>query len=181
MTSNEYKEYYRKQLAAGVEFQDHVCEVLYGIGLPIVGYQSKKNQYKVGENITGIEIKFDDIYARTRNLWIEVAEKSNPENKKYVPSGIYRDDNSWLYVIGNYAEMFIFSHTMLRGVRGKYDERENDTKTSCGFLMPRNDAISYAAKVIPPVDEPRKGITSRDGYVFDMQLRKLVPWGEAKQ
>jgi hypothetical protein len=142
--------YYREKLEQGKEYQDFVSDVLYKIGLPLFSYNSKKYQVEHGENKLGIEIKFDDRYAETGNIWIEIAEKSNPSNAAYVLSGIYRTDNTWLYVIGNRTKIFVFAKTILKLLHktGRYAERENNLKTSKGFLLNNADADKYAAKVI---------------------------------
>lgn len=145
-----YSEYYNKSLADGQEYQDFVAEQLYKIGLPLFNYASKKYQFKYGENKLGVEIKYDKIHKATGRVWIEVSEKSNPRNKEYVKSGIYRNDNTWLYVIGDYSVIYIFSKKLLRQLAesSKYKIRENSTKTSEGFLLPLADVIKYTAKII---------------------------------
>ena len=103
-TKEDYTTYYNKQLEKALEFQDFVADKLYNIGISLNCYSSRKYQYEKGESRSGIEIKFDDQRKKTGNLYIEYAEKSNPNNKNYVPSGIERKDNTWLYVIGDYDE-----------------------------------------------------------------------------
>ena len=105
-------DYYKKMLKKGLEYQDFVIEFLYHQGLPLITYSSEKYQIEKGENKLGVEIKFDDKFKETGNLFIEVEERRN-ENKKYVNSGIFRDDNTWLYVIGNYEWAFIFFKNQL--------------------------------------------------------------------
>ena len=91
----------------------------------------------------------DKKIEETENLYIEIAEKSKPEIEKYSMSGIYRNDNTWLYVQGNREIFFIFSKRLLKQLfeAGKYKEIEIGMKTSKGFLMPRNDAEKYSAKI----------------------------------
>lgn len=145
-----YKDYYKDQLACALEFQDFVAEQLYAIGLPLVNYASKKYQIERGENKQGVEIKHDKKFRSTGNFWIEISEKSHPSRKDYFTSGIHRSDNTWLYVIGDYEEIFIFSKEFLKRLHasGRYRTIENGTKTSMGFLLPRSDAEKYAAKII---------------------------------
>jgi hypothetical protein len=146
----QYKDYYREQLASGLEYQDFVAEQLYSVGLPLFNYASKKYQVERGENKLGVEIKHDKKLRTTGNLWIEINEKSDPCKKAYVVSGINRSDNTWLYIIGDYQEIFIFSKKLLKQLISakKYKTLENGTKTSIGFLLPRCDAEKYAAKII---------------------------------
>lgn len=148
--ATNYNQYYNQQLTDGLEYQDFVAEQLYSIGLPLFNFSSKKYQIEHGENKLGIEIKNDRQFRKTGNFWIEISEKSNPSKAQYYPSGIYRCDNTWLYIIGDYNEIFIFSKALLRQLynTGKYKTLENNTKTSQGFLLNRLDAERNAAKVI---------------------------------
>ena len=140
--------YYKEKLEQGLEYQDFVSEVLYKIGLPLFSYNSKKYQIEYGENKLGIEIKFDNKFSETGNVYIEIAEKSNPDNPCFVISGIYRNDNTWLYVIGDRKKVFVFPKVILKLLHksGRYRAVEN--ATSKGFLLPTGDADKYAAKII---------------------------------
>lgn len=134
---------YRKNLIAGLHYQDLVVERLYEIGIPIISYSSKEFQNIHGENRAGIEIKFDRKFRETGNLYFEIAEKSRPENKDYIPSGIYRMDNSWLYVIGDETEFFIFSKKQLKLLHQSKKYLPKQTPTSMGFIMPVEDARKF--------------------------------------
>ena len=123
---------YSPNLEAARQYQDFIASSLLPRGIIIQNIQSKNGQL-FGENLLGLEIKFDREFERTRNLYIETAEKSHPDNPKFVPSGIYRNDNSWLYGIGNYQEFFIFtkklfahdSHVLVDGIEHWHaDEQE---------------------------------------------------------
>ena len=103
----------------------------------------------VGENKCGFEIKFDDKTKETGNVYIEVSEKSNPANPEYIASGIYRNDNTWLYIIGNYEKIFIFPKSYLRMLHSKGKFKEVQTPTSKGFLIPAKQAEElYSIKTI---------------------------------
>lgn len=143
-----YNNYYKEQLKEGQEYQDFVGDILYSHGIPIISYGSKKYQIERGENKIGIEIKYDKKFKDTGNLYIELKEKSNPKNENYINSGINRDDNTWLYVIGDYKTIFVFGKKMLYYLSKKYKEIENNTKTSKGFLLPIADAKNYCEKLI---------------------------------
>jgi hypothetical protein len=139
---------YRKCLEKGLEYQDFVCELLISeLGIPVTMYASKKWQIQ-GENRQGLEIKFDDRYETTGNIYIEVAEKADANNLNYVRSGIYRDDNTWLFCIGNYSELYIFGkkHLVLMHQRGNF--KEVKTPTSIGFLLDKESAEKYCLKHI---------------------------------
>lgn len=107
---------YREKLQKGLEYQDFVVGQLCKYGIFIGLYSSRKFQNKVGESASGIEIKFDDKMKETGNVYIEVAEKSNENNENFIESGIFRKDNTWLYLIGDYDEAFMFSKRQLQKV-----------------------------------------------------------------
>jgi hypothetical protein len=107
--------------------------------------RSKKFQYSTGENLQGIEIKFDDKMNTTGNVYIETMEKSDPNNLKYIESGIFRNDQSWLYLIGNYSVIYIFSKKHLQLMHDSNKYRKVTTATSIGFLVPILDAEKYCA------------------------------------
>ena len=142
-------EYYKEKLEQGLEYQDFVSELLLKeIGLAVTTYASQVYQKRKGENLQGVEIKFDDKYKDTGNIYIETAEKSNPDNPNYVSSGIYRNDNTWLYVIGNYQKMFIYSKKFLVLLHKSKRYREVETPTSRGMLLDSETAEKYCIRII---------------------------------
>jgi hypothetical protein len=146
---------YRAKLKKGEEYQDFVYDLLYRFGLPCVHFSSRKLQIDRGENITGIEIKFDDRYQETGNLWIEYAEKADKKNKRFVNSGILRPDNTWLYAIGNYEMLFVLSKKHLVLLMDK--ERYRNIKhlriaTSKGYLLPHDMAAKYSILMFKKVE-----------------------------
>ena len=143
-------EYYKEKLVQGTEYQDFVVDILIKeLGLPLAMYNSKKYQWKHGENRQGVEIKFDDRYKTTGNIYIELSEKTNKNNPNFIRSGINRDDNTWLYLIGNYEIIYIFTIKMLKGLySSKKYLREVEIPTSTGFLLDKQNAEKYAAKII---------------------------------
>lgn len=84
---------YARRLREGLEYQDFAVHKLYEAGIPLVCFSTMKYQNAVGENIGGVEIKFDREMSKTGNVYVETMEKSDPKNKDYVPSGIYRNDS----------------------------------------------------------------------------------------
>ena len=145
---NKYDRYDR-DLERGLEYEDFVYQMLQKeCGITTVRYASAKWQNEVGENAGGIEIKLNEQFAKTGNLWIETARKLYPEQQEYKASGICRPDNGWLFVTGTYEIIFIFSRRMLRGLMGRHTIIENNTKTSRGFLLSSKDAHAYAAHII---------------------------------
>ena len=113
----KYSEYYAKMLKAAQEYQDFVCGQLHAKGVVLQNMTSKKYQLKK-ENLLGLEIKFDDLIKKTNRVYIETAEKAHPRSGEYAKSGIYRDDDSWLYGIGNYEIFYIFDNFLQCMTRG---------------------------------------------------------------
>lgn len=141
--------YYQEKLEIGLQFQDFVTRELYQRGIVVVGYASRRYQIEQGENMLGAEIKRDDKFRETGNLYLEVSEKAHPDNLNFVPSGIMRADNSWLFVIGDELTFWIFSTKYLRILKDRY--RQVTKPTSVGHLMPIADADHYCLRRVDAV------------------------------
>jgi hypothetical protein len=158
MSIQPYREYYAERLGKGLEFQDFVTSLLFESGIAVVQYASRRYQFERGENSGGIEIKFDEKFAMTRNLYIECAEKSHPGNLQYIRSGIYRQDLSWLYAIGDYRAIYLFVTQHLRWLHQRQRFEERQTPTSRGFLLPESVARKYAARILRPAANDKEVI-----------------------
>lgn len=151
-----------KTYEEAMEYQDFVMEVLSErLGLVISNYSSKKYQYGRGENRQGIEIKLDNRISPQGNISIELFEKSIASNYLWVKSGILREDNTWLYVQGNYEYIFIFSKKRLQELYNKeYRDKVWDPKpTIRTFLIPFEKAKEICEKFIQinEIKEDRNG------------------------
>jgi hypothetical protein len=142
--------YYADKLEQGLQFQDFATRELYKRGIVVVGYASRRWQNEKGENMLGAEIKRDGEFRNTGNLYIEIAEKSHPDKPNYTPSGIMRDDNSWLFVIGDEQTLYIFSTVYLRKLIKARGWRFVQKTTSQAHLMPLEDAERYCIRKIEP-------------------------------
>ena len=132
----------------GMEYQDFVCERLARHHIILQNIASRKFQFEVGENLQGFEIKLDRRCLDTGRLSIEVAEKTAANNPVWVPSGIMRNDNSWLYIQGNYHIVFVFSKKLLLDYhRKKRPEIEKSRGTVQKFYLPLGLARQLAARV----------------------------------
>lgn len=140
--------HYKERLEQGLIYQDMVTRELYQRGIVIVGYSSRRYQLEQGENMLGAEIKRDGNFRKTGNLYIETAEKSHPSRANYVPSGIMRMDNSWLFVIGDEQTIYIFATCHLRKMCQRPMWKKITTPTSIGRLMPLADAEKYCIRRI---------------------------------
>lgn len=173
-----YRLYRNIKFKAGLLYQDFIVDLCWQtIGLAIVQYVSEEYQKTVGESRTGAEIKFDEKYGETHNLWIETKEKSHPQggrNGEYVPSGINRGDNSWLYIIGNYDTVYIFQKTILQILSHDHQIRENNTKTSLGFLLKKSEAIIYAGIILNPNARQKISKIANDLSLLGKELHRLI-------
>ena len=151
-TKFNYKENYQKLLKESEEFVKYWMGIIQRkMCLRLTPVDSENLQKAVlCDTQEGFEFKYDRIFKETGNFWIEIGEKRDPTQKKYVPSGILRKDNSWMYCIGNYDELFFFpKRTLIRMYNsGAVKIKENHEKTSMGFLLDRFKSITNFATVL---------------------------------
>lgn len=178
-------------MRVGEEYQDFIVALLFRkLGWPIMQHVSAKRQIHVGESSSRVEIKFQDRYRETGNLWIEVAEKAQPRPGEYAPSGITdrSHDNALFLVTGDRDTVFFFAKRHLNKLAASQQYRiiENHTKTSMGFLLPDSHARYVAdfvwsdkkAAAPPPFMSPVRPQASGDpsapfGRVTEEQLQEI--------
>lgn len=137
-------------LQMGAEFLDFVMETLQKHGVILQPYTSKRKQYNTGESLQGWEVKLDNRFLDTGRLSIEIAEKSARSVPVWTPSGIYRRDNTWIYIQGNYKRFYWFQKNILVGLHkaNRYETAEfNGTVRK--FYLPIPDADKYGAAFYP--------------------------------
>lgn len=143
MTEHAHSVEYYQSLESGLEYEDFVVDVFYGLGMPLVGLSSRKAQGR-GENRAGFEIKNDKKFRKTGNLYIETAERHRTD-QEFWPSGIFRADNTWAYAIGDRQTIYVFAKRHLiaayerLGEDGSPKYERNGNPTSEGFLYPIRD------------------------------------------
>jgi hypothetical protein len=94
------------KLQKGYEFESFIMDWFSKQkNINLSHYTLLKEQIEKGENRQGIEIKNDQRFTETGNLFISVERDYG--YAKYE-SGIYKNQ-SWLYVIGNEDEFYIFA------------------------------------------------------------------------
>ena len=114
-------------------FEEFVFQKLQPYGYNITLITTTIGQLTIGESVEGVEIKYDKKSIKSPNIYIEIAEKSNPSNRYYIPSGIYRNDNTNTYVIGNWNEVWIFDKNYLKEITK--NKGITETPTSQGILL----------------------------------------------
>jgi len=93
------------KLQKGFEFEAYIMDwFCKQKNINLSHYTLLKEQIEKGENRQGIEIKNDQRFIETGNLFISV-ERDYGYTK--YESGIYKNQ-SWLYVIGNEDLFYIF-------------------------------------------------------------------------
>jgi hypothetical protein len=134
--------YYEKKHRIGLEFQDLVTRALCQRGIVLLQFVSQRYQYEYGENLFGAEIKRDSYFRETGNLYIETAEKSHPNVATFTPSGIFCNNNSWLYIIGDEASAWVFAVRDLRYLYHTERTRSwrKEKTTSQGYVLPLLEA-----------------------------------------
>ena len=145
--------YYNEQLQRGLEYQDFVIDQLCRHGIFIGSYSSRKYQNEKGESASGIEIKYDSRMKKTGNVFIEVMEKSDASIQNFTQSGIFRKDNTWLYLIGDYDEAYLFSKFQLQKVYLSNVEAKKNGK-------PLWEGVAF------------KEIATSRGFVYNVEVAK---------
>src|SRR6185503_16126855 len=98
-------------------FEAYLTERLALSGHTVTRHGSKAAQLAHGDLCVDgdhVEIKYDDRLAATENLYIEVAEKHDPRQATWVPSGIWAGSDAAWYVIGNAQRVYVFRREDLR-------------------------------------------------------------------
>lgn len=141
-------EQFFSSLEKGLEYQDFVARELMKHGIVLNNFFSKRGGTEK-ENSLGMEIKRDGKFRQTGNLYIEVAERR--DNAPWKASGVMRDDNNWLYLIGDEQTAYIFMRKSLQALwhklsSGKYvlGVEMKTTTTSRGFILPIHIAARMA-------------------------------------
>ncbi len=141
----------QKQLRAN-NFEDIVYDYFNDeLSWILSHYASKEAQFKRGENRQGVEIKNDQKYKESRNLYISVKRVYAGSGKEYS-SGIYRDTETrqMFYVIGDKDNFWIIATKHLRSY---YEINKPELYSGFttdkggkeyGFLLPVNKADRMA-------------------------------------
>lgn len=146
----------------GEQYQDIITEQLYKIGINLNGYASAKFQFSKGENMAGVEIKHDSKIRETGRIYIECSALAK-NGIDFVSGGIMKRDKSWLYVVGDERQCFIFSKPQLQMLYRKLQQQPELWKEKYGvFQCFHSD--SYVGKV-----------TSK-GFVIPIEILDRTGW-----
>lgn len=146
MATKFKEEIYNPRLVKGQKYQGFVAQLLLKLkNIVLTNLQSKYYQGTVGENMQGFEIKFDNKMADTGNVFIEIQQRYSSD-EEYWDSSLKRDDNAWMYCIGNYNVVFFFTKKILRKYLKEVNPaiKENSEKTGKGFLLTREQCLEMS-------------------------------------
>lgn len=107
----------------GSIYQDILSRELLNYGIVIQCHTSKFMQFNYGENPQGIEIKHDSKIVETNNIFFEFSA-INKKGDKFINGGIEKQDNAWLYIIGNGKECWIFAKNQLQSLFRKVKQNQ---------------------------------------------------------
>lgn len=128
-------EYTKDHMEAAYRYQDFATDVLYEFGIPICCYSSMKWNIEKGESRAGVEIKNDNKFSQSGNLYFETHEK-RADATEWVESGLLRDDNTTFYFIGDYTRAWLFSKKQLLALIKNPQFERKETLTSKAVVIP---------------------------------------------
>jgi len=135
----------------GLKFESYIIDWLANEkNINLSHYTTYEEQIHKGENRQGIEIKNDQMFSKTGNLFISVERVYDYTTH---PSGIFKNQ-SWLYVIGDKDCFYIFSTKQLRQIyQGNKPKLYNGFKTpkggtEKGFLLNKKMADKFCIEKI---------------------------------
>ncbi len=136
-------ENYSDKLNAGKEYEQFVLNVLAVCGScigPITAFEFRN----LGDSC-GMEIKYDRVFRKTGNFYIETAEKRRASNPVFLASGIYAPESvCHTYVIGDYDGFVGLSKKTLSAMCQQDICPASGNDTSRGFLLPFDAACVNA-------------------------------------
>jgi hypothetical protein len=136
--SGVVSDYYAEQLALAEAWERYIVARLRREGIPAERHDTKDSQIRYGDMRIGpdhVELKYDQKFVETGNLFIEVAEKRRAEQAQWMPSGIYASSLARWYGVGDHRDWFLFERVALRDVARPERIITIKRATSQGFLL----------------------------------------------
>ena len=150
---------YDEQLVIGQLYEKYLNAVMSHLkGRTVIGYETQKEQYEIGENDACIEVKRDGKFRKTGNLYVETSEKTKESNRYFVKSGILRIDNSVWWIEGDEKLAWLFYKKDLILIHEELPMASNPT--SKGRLLTTSKADKLCVAKIY--------FRSEDGTEFDI-------------
>lgn len=138
---NQVKLTKEQKLKKGITFESYISDWFQKEkGISLSTYHAENEQRK-GENRQGIEIKNDQCFNNTGNLFISVKRIYGTLDLNW---GVFKEDNTWLYVIGDESKHWVFLRkTLQRYYKVKKPELKQASikgGLELGFLLTLEDA-----------------------------------------
>lgn len=134
--------------AVGVAYERYVViERIQAEGHAIRGHDTAREQLAHGDawlvGKGGIEIKFDQRYHVTNNLYIETEQKMRPTDPAWLASSLFAEARYRWFGIGDYGDFYVFRRADLIAFAKSATCRivENAVATGRGFLIPMGQRI----------------------------------------
>ena len=135
---------YTDNLELAKEFEDFASDILWREWhWPIRVYSSAKWQIGKGENLSGVEIKLDQRFRETGNLFIEYSERSDV-CYSFKDSGI--NGKGHMCLIGDEEGFWLFGFSTLKNMDKRYHFPHVEISTAKGFLVPLAIANEWAIR-----------------------------------
>lgn len=126
-----------KRLDIGKQFEVEASHFLTSVGFPIGLNFSAQGQWEFGESSAHCEIKKDQNFRRTGNLFIETRERRDDTGlSKWRDAGIYDASKPWFYLIGDKTIIWLLGVRSLKLQHKSGEHRFVSLPTSEGFLLP---------------------------------------------
>jgi len=176
-------DYYAEQLALAEAFDDYLVRRLVAEGHPAHRHLGRAAQLAHGDlSICGVdvEVKFDQLFHTTGNLFIEIAEKREASRVQWTSSGIFSGSAAPWYGIGDYRDWFVLSRAWLkRLVPAPSGVITIGRGTSRGFLLPTPTRSSGVKSERHWRDYTALGALIYDGTALDPESYLPLSWREA--
>lgn len=158
--------YFIKQLIESHRFEVFVDTLFSQCNFDIGLYYGRNQQY-AGETKVGIEIKLDKRLKETGNVYIEYKERMHRDGM-WVNSGILKNDNTKMILIGDVDKFYILSkdrlldyyqRLILNGeqIAGTRIVAEKEHGTSKGFIMNEELAVLENISVVEAINMLERG------------------------
>lgn len=152
--------HFEDDIRQGEEYQDFIQHELAKRGMTFLCNTSRKYQWQEGESFGGLEIKYDRLMYKTGNVFIET-EAESKDKTHFIEGGIYKKDNAWLFLIGDYKEAFLFSKYQLQ----KMWETQKDVYVNSGYIIPKEQSYSKGFLITRKMLENSSFVLNR--FIFE--------------
>lgn len=134
-------------------FEGYICERLLDDGIIVLQTGRRPERCECG-NLLGIDIVYDPRMRQRGGIYIETHVMEAPPLPVFFRSTLFRDNDAWLYGIGDHELFFVFGKKALRRQITEIDKyfplpagaERRQTATSKGILLPFEQAETLAER-----------------------------------